>query len=182
MLRPILEKMGPAVREQGEQLLVQIHREAAGQQARLEELLASTQNGDPQAGHALFNSAKTACATCHAIGYLGGQVGPDLSRIGAVRSVRDLLESIVYPSATFVRSYEPMIVTTRDGEEHSGIVHHETAESIRLVSGPNAEVHLRSADIVDIRPGALSLMPEGLDQQLSPIELANLVAFLRSLR
>jgi len=39
-----------------------------------------------------------------------------------VRNERDLLEAIVYPSASFVRSYEPMIVATKAGEEFSGVL------------------------------------------------------------
>ena len=48
--------------------------------------------------------AKAACVACHTIGYVGGHVGPDLSRVGAIRQERDLVESILYPSASFVQS------------------------------------------------------------------------------
>ena len=44
-----------------------------------------------------FHSEKAACFTCHAIGYRGGDVGPDLTKVGQIRSERDLLEAIVYP-------------------------------------------------------------------------------------
>ena len=67
-------------------------------------------------GRPVFNGPKAACVTCHAIGYVGGKLGPDLTKIGQVRAERDLLESIVYPSASFVRSYEPVSVATRDGQ------------------------------------------------------------------
>ena len=53
--------------------------------------------------------------------YLGGHVGPDLTNIGQARTERDLLESIVYPSASFVRSYEPIIVVTTDEYDRLGL-------------------------------------------------------------
>src|ERR1044072_3886371 len=50
-----------------------------------------------------------------------GKVGPDLTKSGAIRSVRDLLESIVLPSASFAQGYESYRVTLADGEEITGI-------------------------------------------------------------
>ncbi len=51
-----------------------------------------------------------------------------------------------------------------------------------LVSGAGTEQRFARADIVEIRPGTVSIMPEGLDQQLSKQEVADLIAFLRSLK
>ena len=75
-----------------------------------------------------------------------------------------------------------MIVETRDGEEHSGIVKRETPESVLLVTGPGVEQNFARSDIDIIRPGAVSIMPEGLDEQLTRQELADLMAFLKSLK
>src|SRR5688572_22075946 len=152
------------------------------QQTRLEQLQSALIGGDRRRGQAIFNSTRAACATCHTIGYLGGQLGPDLTRIGSVRTERDLLEAIIYPSASFARAYEPTIIETREGEEHSGIVKRETAESVLLVTGPNLEQNISRSDIETIRPGNVSIMPEGLDEQLTRQELADLLAFLKSLK
>ena len=76
--------------------------------------------GDVRRGQLVFNSEKAACFTCHAIGYRGGNVGPDLTKIGQVRTERDLLEAILFPSASFVRSYEPVVVATTDGKVLNG--------------------------------------------------------------
>jgi putative heme-binding domain-containing protein len=127
----------------------------------------------------VFNSQKTACATCHAIGYLGGKVGPDLTSIGQIRTERDLLEAVVYPSASFVRSYEPVIVSTRDGEEYSGVVANDTAEELVLTTGAATRARVAKPDITETRPGTGSVMPSGLDEQLSRQELADLIAFLQ---
>jgi putative heme-binding domain-containing protein len=59
-------------------------------------------------------------------------VGPELTSIGTVRSADDLLEAIVEPSASLVRSYEPVSVTTRDGEERLGILRRDDAQGVTL--------------------------------------------------
>jgi putative heme-binding domain-containing protein len=151
----------------------------AEQRAKLEELASAVKTGDIRRGQAIFNSAKTACVTCHSMGYAGGKVGPDLTSIGGVRTEIDLLESIIFPSASFVRSYEPIVVSTKSGDIHMGILRGDTEEAVTLVTGPNAEQKIARAEIADMRPGNTSIMPAGLDTQLSKQELADLVAFLK---
>ena len=114
------------------------------------------------------------------MGCLGGRVGPDLTSIGQIRTERDLLESIVYPSASFVRSFEPYIIRTKSDDEYNGVLRHDAPDEILLATGPTTEVRIARSDIVEMRPGTVSVMPAGLDQQLSPQELADLVAFLKA--
>ena len=93
VLRPILLKYPATVQKDGESLLASLSADAASQVRRIEELLPTLQGGDITRGQAVFNSTKVACYSCHAIGYMGGRIGPDLTRIGQVRSERDLLEA-----------------------------------------------------------------------------------------
>jgi len=179
LLKTTLAKYPPSVQEQSKTLLEVLNLDAAKQNARLDELLGSIKDGDIRRGQAIFNSPKAACSSCHSIGYAGGQVGPDLTSIGQTRTERDLLESIVYPSASFVRSYEPMIVRTKSDEEYSGVVKKDAADEIVLATGPTTEARISRQDIADMRPGTVSVMPAGLDQQLSRQELADLVVFLK---
>ncbi len=139
-------------------------------------------SGDVRRGQLIFHSEKAACYTCHAIGYRGGNVGPDLTKVGQVRAERDLLEAIVYPSASFIRSYEPVVVATADGKVLNGLLKNETSDEILLVTGANQEARVARADIEEIRPSTVSVMPAGLDQQLTNQELADLVAFLKACR
>jgi putative heme-binding domain-containing protein len=168
------------VREESQTLITALKVDGEQQQAHLNELARSLPSGDVRRGQAVFNSQKAACSTCHAIGYLGGNIGPDLTRIGQVRTERDLLESIVYPSASFVRSYEPLLVTTKGGEDYNGVVRKDSPDEIVLATGPGAEVRVSRSDIADVRPGTVSVMPAGLDQILSSQELADLVTFLKN--
>jgi putative heme-binding domain-containing protein len=180
MLKPRLTNFPAAVQQQGEELLATLNVDAAKQSAHLEELLGVLKNGDVRHGQAIFNSQKAACAACHAIGYLGGKVGPDLTRIGQIRTERDLLESIVYPNVSFVRSYEPMVVFTRGGEEHSGVLRRDSPDEVVLATGPETEIRIPRSDVAEMRPGTVSVMPGGLDEQLSRKELADLLAFLKA--
>ncbi|HWE36870.1 MAG TPA: PVC-type heme-binding CxxCH protein [Isosphaeraceae bacterium] len=181
-LKPRLEKIGPETKAAAESLYKQIEVAAAGQKARLESLLAELKGGDIRRGQAVFNGPKAACATCHAIGYLGGKVGPDLTRIGQVRTERDLLESIVFPSASFVRSYEPVLVATKDGKTYNGVLRRDAPDEVVLATGADQEARIPRDSIDELRPGTVSVMPAGLDTQLSKQELADLLAFLKATR
>jgi putative membrane-bound dehydrogenase-like protein len=179
ILKPLLEQFSPAVQEQGKGLLEKLNVDLEKQKAHLEEMLASLPAGDIRRGQAVFNSPKTACSTCHAIGYLGGHVGPDLTNIGQARTERDLLESVIYPNASFVRSFEPMIVVTKSGDEYSGVLRRDTADEVLLATGPTTEMRISRSEIGEMRPGTVSVMPGGLDEQLNRQELSDLVAFLK---
>lgn len=173
----------PAPIRDGLQALLLAQRSDATQDlARLDTLLADLNKlqGQVRAGQAVFNSTKAACSSCHRLGYLGGNLGPDLTSIGQARTERDLLEAVVFPSASFVRSYEPWIASTKDGEEYAGVLRRDTPEEITLATGPGAETRIRRSDLTELRMGSLSTMPAGLDQVLTPQELADLIAFLKN--
>lgn len=153
----------------------------ASQTERLESLLASLPEGDVRRGQAVFNAEKTACISCHAIGFEGGKVGPDLTKIGQIRERRDLLEAVLYPSASFVSSYEPLIVQTQD-DIHSGVTVEETEDWIVLATSAEERERIPRSQIEEVRPGRVSVMPAGLDAELSTQELADLLAFLEGTR
>jgi putative heme-binding domain-containing protein len=182
ILRPRLAKYPPSVQKEGEALLASLHVDAARQALRLDQLASALQEGDVRRGQEVFNGAKAACYSCHAIGYLGGRIGPDLTRIGQVRSERDLLEAIVFPNVSFARGYEPVVIRTRSGEMHSGVLRGDLPEEVVLASGEREEQRIPRRDVVDMQPGSVSLMPPGLDEQLTRQELADLLAFLKASR
>lgn len=179
-LKAHLAKFGAETHRAAEGLYNALNADAAKQQSRLDELMGRISGGDVRRGQLVFQGDKAACTTCHAIGYRGGDVGPDLTRIGGVRSERDLLEAVLFPSVSFVRSYEPVVVATSDGKVHSGLLKSETPDEYVLVTGPDQTARIPRADVEEIRPGTVSVMPAGLDQQLSEQDLADLVAFLRA--
>jgi putative membrane-bound dehydrogenase-like protein len=179
-LQKLFAQYPAPVQEQGKELLASLQVDTSRQSAHLEELMNTLGKGDIRRGQAIFNSQKAACSSCHAMGYLGGHVGPDLTTIGQVRTEKDLLESIVYPSASFVRSFEPYVVKTKSDEDYNGVLKKDAPDEIILATGPSTEVRIARSDILDIRPSTVSVMPAGLDQQLTKQELADLVAFLKA--
>lgn len=179
-LRNVFGKGSPEVLAEMDRLMAAINVDHARQRVRLEETLKGLPAGDIRRGQLVFANKKNACTSCHAIGYLGGKIGPDLTRIGQIRAERDLLEAILFPSASFVRSYEPVLVVTVDGLTHSGLVKSDTPEGLVLTLKADQEVRIARDQVDEIRPGTVSIMPAGLDQQLSMQDLADLVAFLRA--
>jgi putative membrane-bound dehydrogenase-like protein len=179
-LKPRLAKFGPAVQKEAAILYAALNVDAGKQQAHLETVLTTLKDGDIGRGRTVFNSQKAACFVCHAIGYLGGTVGPDLTRIGKIRNDRDLLESIIFPSASIVRSYEPMLITTKSGKVHNGVIRKDSPDEIVLATGINQEVRIAREEIDDIRPSQVSVMPAGYDGLLTRQELADLIAFLKA--
>jgi putative membrane-bound dehydrogenase-like protein len=182
VLRPRLAKYSAAVQQRGEALLASLSEDTAAQLRRLEQLLVSVRDGDPRRGQFLFNSPKAACGACHAIGYQGGTIGPDLTSIGEIRTERDLLEAIVFPNASFARGYEPIVVTTKSGQVIGGLLRSDRPDQIVVLTGPQGETRIEKSTIANMEPGAVSLMPTGFGDQLSRSELADLVAFLKRTR
>jgi putative heme-binding domain-containing protein len=176
------EKHPEPIRHSVSALVASLNVNADGQRVKLDMLAKELPTGDVRRGQTVFNSAKAACSSCHAIGYLGGKVGPDLTRIGGIRTERDLLEAIVFPSASFVRSYEPVKVERADGRVHTGNLKRESPTEIVLVVSATEELTIPRSDIENITPSTVSVMPSGLDQQLSKQDLADLIAFLKASR
>jgi putative heme-binding domain-containing protein len=180
LLREALAKYGPNVQRGVTELESLVNVDAGAQRKRIEELLPLLAKGDIRRGHAVFYSSKATCSSCHRLGYAGGTTGPELTHVGKTRTERDILESILFPSLSFVRSYEPMLITTQDGKAINGVIRDETAKEYVLATGPNQEVRIAHEDVDTIQPGTVSIMPAGLDKQLTPQELADLVAFLKN--
>ncbi len=180
MVKPILDKYPKAVKDEAEKLYAELAEARKGETARLEKILADLKPGDIRRGQLVFNSAKTQCIACHKVGYVGGVAGPDLTRIGGIRTERDLLESIIFPSASFVRSYEPVRVVTTDDRVLNGVLKKDAPDEIIVVVAADKEERIARANVESISPSTVSLMPAGMEQQLTPQELADLIAFLRA--
>ena len=162
----------------GAAILAKTDAQVAGERKAFETLLQSLPAGDPVRGHAVFAGKTGSCTSCHAMAYVGGKIGPDLSHIGKIRTPHDLLEAIVRPSASFVRSYEPSVVVTTDGRSFQGVIREEAGDLL-AVQTTATNVERVPRDMVEsIEPGRVSIMPQGYDRLLSPQELADLVAFL----
>ncbi|MCA9086467.1 MAG: HEAT repeat domain-containing protein, partial [Planctomycetaceae bacterium] len=155
---------------------------------KLDAVVELLKGGNAAAGREVFFSEKAKCATCHVVGskengeLLGKRVGPDLTTIGANRSSKDLLESILFPSATIVRQYEPYTLVTNDGRSYSGLVIKDTSEEITIQQSTGDPITVLRSDIEELVPSTVSIMPKGLDEQLTSQQIADLVSWLQSLK
>jgi putative membrane-bound dehydrogenase-like protein len=183
ILRPRFAAYPDSVKRAADALLASIHVDGARQAQQLDALLAAVGDGDAARGQVVFNGPKAACISCHAIGYAGGTLGPDLTKIGQVRSERDLLEAVIFPSVSFARGYETAVVQTKSGVQHNGVLRVDGPDEIVLstLAGPTSiDTRIPRHDVADVQPGVVSLMPPGFGEVLTRTELADLLAFLRA--
>jgi putative heme-binding domain-containing protein len=173
-----IKKQPASVQTKAEELYRLINIDIAKQRQQVADLLPLVRHGDVRRGQQVFAQAKVACVSCHQFGYKGGHIGPDLTNIGKIRAERDLLEAILFPSASFVRSFEPIQIVTKGGKAYNGLVKKDAADEVVLVTSATETVRVPRDQIEEMRPGTVSVMPAGLDKQLTPQDLADLVAFL----
>jgi putative heme-binding domain-containing protein len=181
-LRRVTAHYPPAVSAAAAPLMAALEGDAARNAARIDELAAAIAGGSVEHGRELFNGKQAACATCHRVNGAGAQVGPDLSKISAIRQPRDLLESIVFPSVSFARGFEPFNVLLTDGRVVSGVIARETAQDVVLRTNDLSEIRIARGMIDDMRPSQTSIMPQGLESRLTRDELQDLLAYLQSLK
>jgi putative heme-binding domain-containing protein len=105
-----------------------------------------------------------------------------LSRIGGIRTRRDLVESIAVPSATLARGYETFRLERAGLDPLVGLVPRETADSLVVVTADGRETVVARGTVTRQEPLAISLMPPGLDRSMPSETLADLVAFLLAQR
>jgi putative heme-binding domain-containing protein len=180
----LLDKLPADVRPEADLLLKRSNFDLAGQRQRLEELKDALVGGDADRGRALFFGSKASCSACHRVGDQGGNIGPNLAGIGEIRTRRDLLEAVAFPSASFARNFEPYTVISKSGVTQTGIISRTTTDAIYLTTGERITIRILRSEIEDdgVIPSKVSIMPQGLDRILQPEELKNLLAFLSSLR
>ena len=152
------------------------------QEAAIKSLLNVLDSGNASRGRVLFHDERVSCGVCHRIEGRGGQLGPNLTRIGRIRQPGDLLEAILYPSSTVVNGYEHYVLEMADGESYGGIIQRETKDAIYLKNASMRAVRVARSQIHRVTTSSISVMPSGSDQVLSRQELLDLVAFLETCR
>jgi putative heme-binding domain-containing protein len=132
---------------------------------------------DAARGKATF---KRVCASCHRLEEVGFEVGPDLLSALRTKAPEQMVNDILDPSREVDPRYLNYLVVTKDGRSLSGMIAAETASSVTLRRGERAEDTILRSQIDEIQSTPKSVMPEGLEQQLTKQDLADLVAYLRS--
>jgi putative heme-binding domain-containing protein len=119
------------------------------------------------------------CVACQRVKGQFIDFGPDLTQIGAKLSQDGLFTAILYPSAAIEHSFVGQNVTTKEGQAVMGYIVSETdAElTLRIAGGASKKVNIVKKD--ELKD---SLMPPGLAGAIGPQGLANLVAWLQTLK
>lgn len=148
--------------------------------------------GDRTAGEKTFWGDGN-CSLCHMVKGKGGRVGPDLSRVGAARSLaymeesirqpdRRLTEGLTEPNKDLAQAYEKVVVVTNTGEEITGVALNEDSFSLQMMD-PSEQLHLfQKKDLRSVAHTRKSLMPAYAEDLLSAKDLEDLLAYLSSLR
>jgi putative heme-binding domain-containing protein len=128
---------------------------------------------DKGAGRAVFNLA---CAACHRLYGQGGEVGPDLT--GAGRDNLDyLLDNIADPSAVVSADFRMTVANLKDGRTINALVAARTERTLTLKTMTET-ITVQRSDVTSLQESALSLMPEGLLESMTPEQQRNLLAYL----
>jgi putative heme-binding domain-containing protein len=132
--------------------------------------------GDVNHGKKLFDDN---CARCHMPRRMAGRVGPDLSGINN-KTKEELLTSILNPSFAIEPRFVNYVVTDRDGRMYDGVIANETPNAITLRGGSEeGDQTVLRKNVGEIRASSVSLMPDGLEKDLSKQDIADVIAYLR---
>ncbi|WP_435010603.1 PVC-type heme-binding CxxCH protein [Tundrisphaera lichenicola] len=141
--------------------------------ARIKQSLDQA-HGDPVAGVKVFQNV---CGQCHKIFGEGQDVGPEITLNGRA-SYEQLLSNVFDPSLVIGTAYQATTVATTDGRVLTGLLVEDSPQRVVLkLQGGKLEIVPKSS-VEESRLSALSLMPEGLEAQISPRELADLFAYI----
>lgn len=178
-LESLFSKYPQKIKTSAEPLIATLSKRNASRLTELKAVEAGLSRGDVALGAKLF-FGKAICSSCHEVANKGGKFGPDLSNIGDIRSSHDILEAILYPSASFAREHETSKIVTKS-TAYIGIIKEQFPEAITVEVGPGVIMRVQRSEITAIEPLSVSMMPPGLDKQLTSEELSNLMAYLNSL-
>jgi putative heme-binding domain-containing protein len=148
----------------------------------MKQFIAEVQaNGDARRGEAVFRRADLNCVACHQVGSAGGHLGPDLNSIGSGQPIDFIIGAILQPNKEVKEGYEAIEVSTKDGETYHGYLLRKEKNELALRDVlQNREVRLRITNIQEQR-NLGSLMPAGLVDHLTRIELRDLIRYLTEL-
>jgi putative membrane-bound dehydrogenase-like protein len=165
-----------AVRTRAEKVLAA--KVTSDRQKLVEEYLASTAAHQADAVHGKEVFTKR-CANCHRLDGEGHSVGPDLAALSD-RSAGAMFVAVLDPNRAVEDKYLDYLVRLDDGRVVGGMLREETATSISLAAAEGKLTTILRGEIEELRASGKSLMPEGIEKDISPAELADVAAYLRA--
>ncbi|RLS56207.1 MAG: hypothetical protein DWH91_07315 [Planctomycetota bacterium] len=142
-----------------------------------EMALAAEQKGDAARGEQVFRRSDLSCMKCHAVNKAGGQIGPDLTPVGANSPMDYLVTAIFDPDAQIKEAYITKTITTLEGRVLQGIAVDRTDTTVVLRNTDSQLIEIPISDIDEEIEGK-SLMPKGLPTLMTEAEVLDLLKFL----
>ena len=133
--------------------------------------------GDAGRGEKVFRDR--ACVTCHAG---TSPLGPELSGPVARLSPVDLMTDIQFPSRNIAEAFRATVLTLNDGTQRAGFIAFNSADGVMLQTGPGVTERISNERIVEREVSSVSLMPAGLLSGMKVEDLADLYAYLKTLK
>ena len=147
----------------------------------LKKLLAL--QGNAKQGEELFlKGIGISCRNCHQVKGKGEALGPELTTVGKKLNRSQILENILQPSKTIDPKFRTWLIETVTGKVYSGILVKQTKQEVIIRDSQRKEHHFKTKEIEEITPQQKSLMPELLLKEMSPQQVADLLAWLSSLK
>jgi putative heme-binding domain-containing protein len=134
-------------------------------------------SGDEQRGLAVFQ--KKSCHKCHAG---NSPLGPSLAGAANRFSREDLFGSILDPHKEVAPPYQTTQIATSSGKVYSGLIVYESPDGTLLQTTPDTTIRIAGDEILSMKKGRVSLMPSGLLNDVSDQDLADLYAYLKSVK
>jgi putative membrane-bound dehydrogenase-like protein len=171
----LLRHRNAEIRERAAQVL---SHATEGDRARVVEDYRAVTNlsADATHGQQVFSQK---CGICHRFNSQGHAVGPDLSAL-TDRSPAGLLVSILDPNRAVESKYQSYAAVTDDGLTYTGLLSAESGSSVTLLAQEGKQQVILRNQLEALESTGKSLMPEGLERELSRQDLADVLAYLGS--
>ncbi len=132
--------------------------------------------GSAARGRFVFTNAR--CIKCHQYGNHGETIGPNLSAVSRRFQKKEILQSILFPSHVISDQYTSKTVLTTDGQTHSGLLTQGPGGGWIVLTTAGEKVSIPADELDETAPSSFSAMPEGLLNDLTLKQIADLFAYL----
>jgi putative heme-binding domain-containing protein len=177
-LRQMATSKRESLRHRVEKIWGKVRLDDKGGRNRIVQRMRSALNSSPGSvvsGEKVFGRV---CAQCHRLGKIGHEVGPELSRNGTA-SLDNLTSNVFDPNLVVSDDYQPRQVITNDGRIIFGLIVEESDARVILKIAGGERVNVPREEIDVMQESTQSIMPEGLEQQITEQDFRDLVAYLR---
>lgn len=175
--KTLLESKDAALKKQAEELFAALNP-ANRQQALADYQPVLKLTADAKKGAMIFEKN---CSTCHRVGEIGVNVAPDISD-SRTKTAAQLLADIIQPNRAIDSNFLGYQLLLKDGTAVSGLLSAETSTSLTLKQPGGKVLTVARDEVEQLKATGVSLMPDGLEKNIPPESMADLLAYLKNWR